>query len=106
MLVLSAERAQRVKTNELAGAAAKVFAERATLPTAGENMASWVEGYWGMTMVLMRLKGRLSGLAAGAPRADVSPIGTSTGTGTCHAHLLITSLLFTLTDIRCTASAM
>jgi len=33
-----------------------VFAERATLPTAGENMASWVEGYWGMTMVLMRLK--------------------------------------------------
>lgn len=36
-------------------------------------------GVLGMTMVLMRLKGRLSGLAAGAPRADVSPIGTSTG---------------------------
>jgi hypothetical protein len=56
VLVLSAERAQRVKTYEVAGAVAKVFAERATLPTAGENMASWVEGYWGMTMVLMRLK--------------------------------------------------
>jgi hypothetical protein len=56
VLVLSAERAQRVKTKEVAGAAENTFAERAALPTAGENMASCVEGYRGMTIVLMRLK--------------------------------------------------
>lgn len=34
-----------------------MFAERATLPTAGENMASRVEGGGaGMTVLLMRLK--------------------------------------------------
>ena len=81
--MLSADRAQRVKTRQIAGAAEKEFAERATLPTAGENMASWVEGYWGMTMVLMRLKSAGHQDLLQAPRADVSPNRASPGT--CHA---------------------
>lgn len=51
--MLSAERVHAFSAAK--GAAERVFAERATLPTAGENMASRVEGA-GMTVLLMRLK--------------------------------------------------
>ena len=54
-----------MKTKKFAGAAEKAFAERATLPTAGENMASWVEVEGYDDGVDEAQVGGLSGLAAG-----------------------------------------